>query len=81
MPIYEFRCLSCNHVFELLSVRQEDTVEMKCPECGSAEVERVLSSVGYVMGGSSGDHSKTRVKTRSCSSGTCGTLEIPGPSR
>ena len=71
MPIYEFRCLSCNHCFELLSVRKDDTLEMKCPSCEGEEVERVLSCVSYVMGSSSssGDSDKTRVTTKSCGGG------------
>jgi putative FmdB family regulatory protein len=83
MPIYEFRCLSCNHYFELLSVRKDDTLEMKCPSCEAEEVERVLSCVSYVMGSSSSskETDKTKVTSKSCSSGTCATIDIPGPSR
>ena len=40
MPIYEYACRSCNHQFERL-VRSGDTPV--CAECGSAELERVLS--------------------------------------
>ena len=40
MPIYEYACRSCNHQFETL-VRSGDTPV--CAECGSAELERVLS--------------------------------------
>ena len=82
MPIYEFRCLSCSHCFELLAVRKDDTMEMKCPKCKGEEVERVLSCVSYVMGGSSsGDTDKTKVTSKSCSGGTCATIDIPGPTR
>jgi putative FmdB family regulatory protein len=82
MPIYEFRCLSCNNCFELLAVRQDDKMEMKCPDCGNEEVERVLSCVSYVMGSSSsGNSDRTKVTSKSCSGGTCATIDIPGPSR
>ena len=82
MPIYEFRCLSCSRCFELISVRKDDSVEMKCPDCESAEVERVMSCASYVMGGSSsGSEEKTKVTSKSCSGGTCATIDIPGPSR
>ena len=82
MPIYEFRCISCSHCFELLSVRQDDNLEMKCPKCENEEVERVLSCVSYVMGNrASADSSKTKVTSKSCSGGTCSTIDIPGPSR
>ena len=82
MPIYEFRCLSCNHCFELLAVRQDDKMEMKCPNCDNQKVERVLSCVSYVMGSSSGgDSDRAKVTSKSCSGGTCATIDIPGPSR
>ena len=82
MPIYEFRCLSCSQCFELLSVRRDDTLEMKCPHCEGEDVERVMSCVGYVRGSSSGgDSGKTKVTSKSCSGGTCATIDIPGPSR
>ena len=82
MPIYEFRCLSCSHCFELLSVRKDDSMGMKCPECKGAEVERVLSCTSYVMGrSSSGDSGRAKVASKSCSGGSCATIDIPGPSR
>jgi putative FmdB family regulatory protein len=82
MPIYEFRCLSCCHCFELLAVRKDDTMEMKCPKCEHVEVERVLSCVSYVKGSSSSDPTdRTKVTSKSCSGGTCATIDIPGPSR
>jgi putative FmdB family regulatory protein len=82
MPIYEFRCLSCNNCFELLAVRTDDTMEMKCPNCEGEDVERVLSCVSYVMGSrASGDTGKPKVTSKSCSGGSCATIDIPGPSR
>ena len=82
MPIYEFRCLSCSHCFEVLAVRQDDKMEMKCPNCDNQEIERVLSCVSYVMGSSSSDGSdRTKVTSKSCSGGTCASIDIPGPRR
>jgi len=82
MPIYEFRCLSCSHCFEVLAVRQDDKMEMKCPNCDNQEIERVLSCVSYVMRSSSSDGSdRTKVTSKSCSGGTCASIDIPGPRR
>jgi putative FmdB family regulatory protein len=76
MPIYEFRCLKCNKVFELLKLKKEDeSLMMKCPKCGSPEIERVLSTIN-IGAPARGRGTKTTVK--SCSSGSCATLEIPG---
>jgi len=43
VPIFEYRCLACDHQFELL-VR--GTVEVVCPSCASTSVERMLSTFG-----------------------------------
>ena len=78
MPIYEFRCLKCGHVFELLQLKkkQEET-KMKCPKCKSPEIERVLSTIGVIKSG----NTKITQTTKSCSGGSCATFEIPGHSR
>lgn len=50
MPIYEYRCKKCGHVFEVLQ-RISDPAP-QCPVCGG-EVEKLLSSgVGLVFKGS-----------------------------
>ena len=75
MPIYEFKCLSCGLVFELLKLKKEtEGVKMKCPKCNSPEVERVLSTVNVVKS-SSGKASSTM---KSCGGGTCATIDVPG---
>jgi putative FmdB family regulatory protein len=45
VPIYEFVCQSCEQRFEEL-VGQVGTMEsaVRCPACGGAEVERLVSS-------------------------------------
>jgi putative FmdB family regulatory protein len=46
VPIYEFECRSCRHRFEELVGSQVGVqpAEVRCPECGAPEPERVLSS-------------------------------------
>jgi putative FmdB family regulatory protein len=46
VPIYEFECRSCGHHFEELvgSHVGVETEDVRCPECGQAEVERLISS-------------------------------------
>ncbi|MBW2063081.1 MAG: zinc ribbon domain-containing protein [Deltaproteobacteria bacterium] len=77
MPIYEFRCLACNEIFELLFRSDNDEQEMKCPHCQGEELERVLSRTNYLISGSSRE-SEVNVSTKDCASGSCGTIEIPG---
>jgi len=73
MPIYEFRCLGCGHVFEFLKLKKE-TEGMKCPKCSSSEVERVLSRVSVATSNSG----KSTSTVKSCGGGTCATIEVPG---
>ena len=46
VPIYEFECRSCGQRFEELvgSHVGRETADVRCPECGAAEAERVLAS-------------------------------------
>ena len=43
MPLYEYACRKCSHVFEEL-VRTGDVPT--CPKCGASALERLLSPVG-----------------------------------
>lgn len=44
MPLYEFRCAKCDHQFEHLTRTQQVPTDLACPQCGSKEVKRLLSS-------------------------------------
>jgi len=77
MPIYEFLCRECKNIFELLAIKESDLIEMKCPTCDSDHLERVLSKITVTSGGNSGKK-RTSVENRSCSSGACSTITLPG---
>lgn len=47
MPIYEYRCEDCDKPFEKLVRAFRE--EVACPGCGSASVERLLST--FAMSG------------------------------
>ncbi len=81
MPVYEFRCLKCDEVFEILWMNNEDEVEMKCPHCKSGEFERVLSSTSYAVGPGKGESTSRTVESRQCASGSCSTITLPGHSK
>jgi putative FmdB family regulatory protein len=49
MPLYEYTCLKCSHDFETL-VRTGDTPA--CPECGSEQLQKLLSEVAVSSEGS-----------------------------
>lgn len=81
MPIYEFRCESCQSVFEHLAMTSGELVEMKCPECGGNELSRVMSTCASVVSGSKNAPAPSgpMVENRSCpNAGNCGTITLPG---
>lgn len=83
MPIYEFRCDSCQQVFEHLAMGQGDGFEAKCPHCGGKELSRVMSSCASVVSGSAGGgESGATLENRSCGKeNSCTTLTLPGYTR
>jgi len=83
MPIYEFKCSKCDHFFEVIVMGSGKDETVVCPECQSAEFERVVSTANFAMGGSSGPNSAKGVTTqeRNCSSGSCTTYTVPGETK
>jgi putative FmdB family regulatory protein len=43
MPVYEFRCNKCEHVFEVMGSYAEREKAQTCPKCGSTEVKQAIS--------------------------------------
>lgn len=81
MPIFEFRCVKCGHVFEKLFMSNDEKMDMACPECKSDSFERVVSRGSHTFGPGPGGN-KTKVTTKSCGpSNQCMTFDIPGPSK
>lgn len=80
MPIYEFRCVQCGNIQEIILTNSSQEIEMKCGECGAEELERVLSTTNYAMGSSSSPKSSgPSATTRSCGPGqSCTSIELPG---
>ena len=53
VPIYEYVCPQCREHFEKLIRSTSSQVEIRCPSCDAANVERKVSVFG-LSGGSSG---------------------------
>ena len=53
MPVYDYHCKDCGHDFVVVESLDEhkdhESTEPKCPECESANVERVIASVNTLM--------------------------------
>ncbi len=84
MPIYEFRCVDCGNIEEIIITRSSQELDMKCKQCQGEQFERVLSQVSYTMasGSSGGAASGPSCQTRTCAPGkSCTTLTLPGHER
>lgn len=45
MPVYEYLCKVCNKEFEkVLTLQEHETERLRCPYCGSQEVEQEPAS-------------------------------------
>jgi putative FmdB family regulatory protein len=51
MPIYEYACPKCGHVFDVIQ-KATDPPVTTCPECGKEGVEKRLSSPAIQFKGS-----------------------------
>ena len=51
MPIYEYRCLECNHQEEHLQKVSEPPLTV-CPSCGKPTYKKLLSAAGFQLKGS-----------------------------
>ncbi|HVY66054.1 MAG TPA: FmdB family zinc ribbon protein [Gammaproteobacteria bacterium] len=51
MPIYEYRCGACGHYLEALQ-KMSDSPLRKCPECGKAQLRRLVSAPQFRLKGS-----------------------------
>jgi len=49
MPIYEYRCKACGATSEYLIGMGKDEI-IACKECGSTEMERILSVASFMSG-------------------------------
>ncbi len=46
MPIYEYRCLGCGQVSEILIGVGAEPAELLCASCGGKNLEKILSAPG-----------------------------------
>jgi len=44
LPLYDYVCYHCGNSFELLRRMKDDDCDVRCPDCGSEKIERLLST-------------------------------------
>ncbi len=50
MPIYEYQCEACGHVFDSLQKISESPLT-KCPDCGAEALKKLLSAPAFRLKG------------------------------
>jgi len=50
MPIYEYECRECGHVFDALQKMSDDPLN-DCPDCGKPELRKLLSAPNFRLKG------------------------------
>ena len=50
MPIYEYECRKCGHVFDALQ-KMSDPPHTDCPDCGQPELRKLLSAPNFRLKG------------------------------
>ncbi len=50
MPIYEYHCEACGHIFDVLQKMSEDPLTY-CPECGAPKLRKLLSAPNFRLKG------------------------------
>lgn len=43
MPIFEYKCKDCEHIFEVLAISKQKEANTQCEKCNSNQVEKILS--------------------------------------
>jgi len=60
MPIFEFRCSKCNHVFEeFVFSYNVDTSKLECPQCGEKNVQKLMSAFSSSFGSTAGSQASS----------------------
>lgn len=50
MPIYEYQCAHCQHLFDVMQKMSDDPVK-NCPNCSKDTVVRLVSAAGFQLKG------------------------------
>ena len=51
MPIYEYRCGDCGHIFDALQKMSDDPLK-QCPECNENALKKLMSAPKFRLKGS-----------------------------
>jgi putative FmdB family regulatory protein len=61
MPIYDYQCQDCGHVFDVLQ-KMADAPLTDCPACGAAALQKLLSAPSFQLKGKGWRKPKAELK-------------------
>jgi putative FmdB family regulatory protein len=47
VPVYEYACMDCKQVVDVLMRRVTDDAEARCPQCGGTNTRRLISGFAF----------------------------------
>ena len=48
MPLFDFKCNKCGHIFDVLIRSQKDVdKEVQCPKCNSTDTKKMVSNINH----------------------------------
>jgi len=50
MPLYDYKCTKCGHIFEVMQKISEEPLKF-CPQC-KGQIRRLISAAGIIFKGS-----------------------------
>jgi len=62
MPLYDYKCTKCGHVFEVMQKISEEPLKF-CPQC-KGQIKRLISPAGIIFKGSGFHTTDYRPKTK-----------------
>lgn len=78
MPIFDYRCQACDHTFDILQKLGAEPLT-DCPECGQAELKKLLSAPAFHLKGKGWRNSDDTPKKPNVRPKFAHTLDSPVP--
>jgi len=75
MPVYDYKCRDCGKVSEIF-LRSLDTEDIHCPNCGSGNLERLISASYMIKIGASAPGTTCCGRAERCETPPCSTGDV-----
>jgi putative FmdB family regulatory protein len=66
MPIYEYKCNDCDHIFEIITTSSKADEKVQCSKCKSEKVNKLMSAGSFRLNSGSSLPSAPSVPSLGC---------------